>query len=85
MDFNYSWQSWTSYPRMLNAYEWQYANYMKEANLGTLSVSPDVARAELENGVRDIIILKPVKTIVDLIGEITMLVMQHRNLTYMQT
>ena len=48
LDFNYSWQSWTSYPRMLNAYEWQYANYMKEANLGTLSVSPDVARAELE-------------------------------------
>lgn len=47
LDFNYSWQSWTSYPKMLSAYEWQYANYMKEANLGTLSVSPEVARAEL--------------------------------------
>lgn len=47
-EFNYSWQQWTSYPELLNAYEWQYANYMKEANLGTLSVSPDVARAELE-------------------------------------
>lgn len=58
---------------------------MKEANLGTLSVAPDVARAELENGVRDIIIQKLVKTIVDLIGEITMLVMQHLNHTYMQT
>lgn len=48
VDFNYSWQQWTAYPRMLNAYEWVYANYMKEANLGTLSVSPDVAKAELE-------------------------------------
>lgn len=47
-EFNYSWQQWTSYPELLNAYEWQYANYMKEANLGTLSVSPDVAKAELE-------------------------------------
>ena len=47
-EFNYSWQQWTSYPDLLNAYEWQYANYMKEANLGTLSVSPDVAKAELE-------------------------------------
>ena len=34
---------------------------------------------------RDIIIQKLVKTIVDLIGEITMLVMQHLNHTYMQT
>ncbi len=48
VDMNYSWQQWTSYPRMLSAYEWVYANYMKEANLGTLSVSPDVANAELE-------------------------------------
>lgn len=48
IDLNYSWQQWTTYPRMLNAYEWVYANYMKEANLGTLSVSPDVANAELE-------------------------------------
>lgn len=47
-EFNYSWQQWTSYPELLDAYEWQFANYMKEANLGTLSVAPDVARAELE-------------------------------------
>lgn len=47
IDLNKSWQQWTSYPRMLNAYEWMFANYMKEANLGTLSVSPDIARAEL--------------------------------------
>ena len=48
LDFNYGWQAWTSYPRLLNAYEWAYSNYMLESNLGTLGVTPDVARAELE-------------------------------------
>lgn len=48
LDFNYGWQAWTSYPKLLNAYEWVYSNYMMESNLGTLGVTPDVARAELE-------------------------------------
>lgn len=48
IDVNHGWQAWTSYPQLLNAYEWVYSNYMLEANLGTLGVSPEVARQELE-------------------------------------
>lgn len=42
------WQEWTSYPQLLTPYEWNYANYMKDVNNGSLAVSPEVARAELE-------------------------------------
>ncbi|MEA4851637.1 MAG: TonB-dependent receptor [Paludibacter sp.] len=42
------WQSWTKYPQLLNAYQWEYANYMRDVNSGTLAVSTDFAKAELE-------------------------------------
>ncbi len=48
LDFNYGLQSWTTYPQLLDAYQWSFSNYMLESNLGTLGVTPEVARAELE-------------------------------------
>jgi len=42
------WQRWTKYPKLLNAYQWQYANYMRDVNSGNLAVSVDEAKAELE-------------------------------------
>jgi len=42
------WQQWTKYPELLNAYQWEYANYMKEVNSGTLGVTKEFAQAELE-------------------------------------
>lgn len=42
------WQQWTSYPDMLDPYQWNYANYMKDVNNGTLAVTPEFAKAELE-------------------------------------
>lgn len=42
------WQSWTEYPQLLSAYEWQYGNYMRDVNSGTLSISSEQAAEELE-------------------------------------
>jgi len=44
----YGVQQWFRYPRLLNAYEWEYANLMKEVNNGTFSGSVDEARKKLE-------------------------------------
>jgi len=41
-------EEWTMFPRLLNAYEWNYAQYMREVNKGELGVPVEVARAELE-------------------------------------
>lgn len=41
------WQQWTKYPQLLNAYQWEYANYMKDVNNSNLGVSADYAKAEL--------------------------------------
>ena len=48
VDTYYGWQKWTTYPTLLNAYQWNYANYMKDVNDGTLGISADSARSELE-------------------------------------
>jgi len=42
------WQQWSEYPKLLDAYNWQYVNYMRDVNSGTLSISTEQARAELE-------------------------------------
>lgn len=42
------WQSWTKYPDLLNAYEWKYANYMKDVNSGRLTSPADVQHAQAE-------------------------------------
>ena len=48
------WQQWTEYPKMLNAYEWSYINYMRDVNDGIKSFDysdPEkvaAARNELE-------------------------------------
>ena len=44
------WQQWTKYPRLLNAYEWNYANDMADVNAGTLTDPNVIAqkREELE-------------------------------------
>lgn len=42
------WQQWTEYPELLSAYDWVYANYMRDVNSGTLAVTTEQARAELE-------------------------------------
>ena len=48
------WQQWTKHAEMMNAYEWTYANYMKEVNGGVKSfdyTNPDkvnAAKEELE-------------------------------------
>lgn len=44
------WQQWTKYPRLLNAYEWNYANDMADVNAGTLTDPNIIAqkREELE-------------------------------------
>lgn len=42
------WQQWTEYPDLLNAYQWQYANYMRDVNNKNLGVSVDYAKTELE-------------------------------------
>ena len=47
-DANYGWSTWAAFPEMLNAYQWQFANYMGEMNQGSLTVSTDYAKAELE-------------------------------------
>ena len=47
-DANYGWSTWAAFPKMLNAYEFQKANYMREVNTGSLTVSTDYAKAELE-------------------------------------
>lgn len=44
----YGWQQWTEYPELLSAYDWVYANYMRDVNSGSLSVTTEQARAELE-------------------------------------
>lgn len=41
------WQRWTKYPELLNAYQWVYANYMKDVNSGT-AVDKTVAESQLE-------------------------------------
>lgn len=50
------WQQWTKYPTLLNASQWQYANYMKDVNNNTLGVTTDYAKGELakwESGLYD--------------------------------
>jgi TonB-linked SusC/RagA family outer membrane protein len=41
------WQQWTKYPKMLNAYDWTWANYMKDINDGK-NIDVEQAKAELE-------------------------------------
>lgn len=48
LDLYTGFQQWTQYPDMLSPYEWNYANYMKEVNSGTLGVSREYAEAELQ-------------------------------------
>ncbi len=45
---NVGWQQWTRYPRLLNAYEWAYGNYMKQVNEGTLYGDEAIANAREE-------------------------------------
>jgi TonB-linked SusC/RagA family outer membrane protein len=43
------WQQWTKYPELMNAYQWNYANYMKDINDGKLNqINVDMAKNELE-------------------------------------
>ncbi len=48
VDTYYGWQQWTTYPTLLNPYQWNYAIYMKAVNDGTLGIPVDSARAELK-------------------------------------
>lgn len=48
LNANVGWQQWTRYPKLLSAYDWVYANYMRDVNSGTLAVTVDQAKAELE-------------------------------------
>ncbi len=44
----YGWQQWFRYPRLLDAYEWNYANIMKEVNNGTYRGDPEADKLALE-------------------------------------
>ena len=44
----YGWQQWFRYPRLLTAYEWEYANLMKDVNTGSYNGNADADRAMLE-------------------------------------
>src|SRR5690606_8885404 len=44
----YGEQKWFRYPRLLNAYEWNYANLMKEVNNGTYTGNPENDKQMLE-------------------------------------
>jgi len=48
LDCDFGWQAWTKYPQLLNAYQWVYANYMRDVNSANLGVSVDFAKQELE-------------------------------------
>ena len=48
LNANVGWQQWTKYPKMLSAYDWVYANYMRDVNSGTLAITTEQAREELE-------------------------------------
>ncbi|MFV0468500.1 MAG: SusC/RagA family TonB-linked outer membrane protein [Dysgonomonas sp.] len=41
------WQQWTKYPKLLNASQWVYANYMRDVNSGTY-VDPTLAQQEMD-------------------------------------
>lgn len=42
------WQQWTEYPELLSAYDWVYANYMRDVNSGSLAITTEQAAEELE-------------------------------------
>lgn len=48
IDAYYGWQKWARYPKLLTAYEWQYANLMRDVNNGVYTGNPDQDRALLE-------------------------------------
>ena len=42
------WQGWTKYPELLNAYQWKWGNYMKQANDGNLTGADNIANAKAD-------------------------------------
>jgi TonB-linked SusC/RagA family outer membrane protein len=47
LNARYGWEGWTMFPRLLNAYEWNYAQDMREINKGTFGMAVDYAKSEL--------------------------------------
>lgn len=45
---NVGWQQWTEYPELLDAYQWNYGNYMKAVNDGNLVGDEAIANAKSE-------------------------------------
>lgn len=41
-------QRWTKYPKLLNAYQWKWGNYMKQVNDGNLTGEENIANAKAE-------------------------------------
>src|SRR6218665_2195356 len=48
LDAYYGWQQWARYPKLLTAYEWQYANLMRDVNNGVYTGNPEDDRRMLE-------------------------------------
>lgn len=41
------WQQWTRYPKLLSAADWVEANYARDVNSGTLSITPEQAQEQI--------------------------------------